>query len=1367
MAHLPQPFLRLHQAIRFTRLPFLLMRRFAKIAVWVLGVMLLLPVVAVVLVLVVANTDPGRRLIERQTASLTGGMVKIAGLTGRFPDALRLDRIDITDAQGVWLSAQAIVLDWSPSALIFRRARIDKAVIGHLSVVRLPVSAPPAKPAPPGGSGFSLPVSIDLRALDLQRADIGAAVAGHAAALHATGHADVASLQAGTATLDITRLDGAGSYHADGLLSAASITAHLRVNEPPAGLIAALAKLPAIGALAIDLSLDGPKTAEHAQLAATAGELHLNGGGLVNIPGQSEDVTLTASAPAMQPRADISWQGIDLHGHVTGSFTRPDANAHLAVNALRAGGAALDSLTADVAGNQGAVTLHAVLTGTRLPGPKPDLFAAAPIDLRGDIRLDTPTRPVNFRLTHTLLTAEGSAQTGGELSARIHTTVPDLAPLAAIGKIDLRGRTEATATWAMHRGDSDLGVTGTADFTGGQAPVPALLGPTKYSAHATLAGQDITIRDLNVTGRAIAAAVSGTDRANGLDLAWNVVLTDLAALSPQITGALKASGHVSGPTGALTATADIAGEAGSAKFARAPLSAHVQASHLPAAPQGSVQAQFRAAGAPAMLAADIQTNAAGALHVILRRADWKSLAARADMVLARGSKIPVGTADITLGKIGDAASLAGVDAAGSLTARLTSTAREAHIDLRGAALAAGTRHIASLTLTGAATGVDSDPSINAALALNGIDADAITGIATVNAAGRASALRLVAHAGLTNLQGAPARLDTAALLNATAKYVSVQSLSADWRSLALRLGGPARIDFAKAITVDHLRASVNQAQIALAGRISPTLALTASLHNVTPDLAHAFAPTLQATGVLNAEASLTGTTAAPIGTVHLAANGLRMRNGPAASLPPTNIAALVHLNGRDANLDARADAGPKLHLAATGTAPLSPGGALAVRARGNFDVSLLNPVLEAGGRQARGQANLDVTATGSATAPRLAGNITLDRGEVQDFTQGVHLTNVAARIDATGDTLHITRFTADAAPGTIALTGSVGALAPGLPVDLRITARRARPLASDLLTATFNADLTVQGHAAGELRAAGKIDVLQADINVPNTFPPSVAILNVRRPGYRPPPPAPAGAPAAVVRLDLSVDAARGIFVRGHGLDAELGGTLTVGGTATAPQISGGFDMRRGDFSLAGTTLTFSRGRVGFDGTGVAGKIDPTLDFQADSDQGGITATLKITGYADAPKIALSSVPDLPQDEVLAHLLFGQSMKTLSPFQIAEIGAALAELSGVGGGADPLASVRKGLGLDRLSVGGGTNGAGATVQAGRYVARGVYVGAKQSAGGAGGTQAQVQVDLTRHLKLQTTLGTGGGTAQGATPDNDPGSSVGLAYQFEY
>jgi len=49
----------------------------------------------------------------------------------------------------------------------------------------------------------------------------------------------------------------------------------------------------------------------------------------------------------------------------------------------------------------------------------------------------------------------------------------------------------------------------------------------------------------------------------------------------------------------------------------------------------------------------------------------------------------------------------------------------------------------------------------------------------------------------------------------------------------------------------------------------------------------------------------------------------------------------------------------------------------------------------------------------------------------------------------------------------------------------------------------------------------------------------------------------------------------------------------------------------------------------------------------------------------------------------------------------------------------------------------------------------------------GTTQARVQVDLTRRLKIETTVGSGGGTLQGTTPENSSGTSVGLLYQREY
>jgi translocation and assembly module TamB len=179
---------------------------------------------------------------------------------------------------------------------------------------------------------------------------------------------------------------------------------------------------------------------------------------------------------------------------------------------------------------------------------------------------------------------------------------------------------------------------------------------------------------------------------------------------------------------------------------------------------------------------------------------------------------------------------------------------------------------------------------------------------------------------------------------------------------------------------------------------------------------------------------------------------------------------------------------------------------------------------------------------------------------------------------------------------------------------------------------------------------------------------------------------------------------------------------------------------------------------------GLAGKLDPSLDFVAQSTTSALTATLTVTGYADAPKLQLSSTPDLPQDEILGQLLFGQGTQQLSPFQLAAIAQAAASFGGVGGG-DPLAAVRGGLGLDRLSVNAASGSRSATVEAGRYVANGVYVGAKQ--GTSGGSQAQVQIDLTKHFKVQTTLGTGGTPATGITPENDPGSSIGLTYRFEY
>jgi translocation and assembly module TamB len=288
-------------------------------------------------------------------------------------------------------------------------------------------------------------------------------------------------------------------------------------------------------------------------------------------------------------------------------------------------------------------------------------------------------------------------------------------------------------------------------------------------------------------------------------------------------------------------------------------------------------------------------------------------------------------------------------------------------------------------------------------------------------------------------------------------------------------------------------------------------------------------------------------------------------------------------------------------------------------------------------------------------------------------------------------------------------------------------------------------------------------------IGIPNSLPPNVAVLDVRRQGKK----------AVVVRdkplviaLNVSVHAPQEILVQGRGLDAEMGGDLQISGTTDSPSVSGGFDLQRGSFSLASTRLDFAAGRVGFSGAGLKAKIDPTLDFTAKTSVGATTVEMHITGFADAPIFEFSSTPPLPQDEIMAQLLFGQSIAQLSALQVAQIGYALASLSGVGGNGDlnPLVKIQKSLGLDRLTIGAantspGTGNSGTSIEAGRYISKHVYLAAKQST--AGTSQFEADVDLTKHLKLQTKLGNGTASVQGTTPENDPGTSIGLIYQFEY
>jgi translocation and assembly module TamB len=633
---------------------------------------------------------------------------------------------------------------------------------------------------------------------------------------------------------------------------------------------------------------------------------------------------------------------------------------------------------------------------------------------------------------------------------------------------------------------------------------------------------------------------------------------------------------------------------------------------------------------------------------------------------------------------------------------------------------------------------------------------------------------------LPDVQGGPVHLEASAQVRVPQREVELTAASGTYRDLPVRLVAPAHIHFGEELTVSNLQLSAKNAVLALQGRLTPDLDVRVSLTQVDSGLVNAIQPGLLSQGQLAATAQLRGPLTAPQGHVHVEVTGLRLAETSAHTLPLVVAQGDLELRGdRMAEVDAKLSSGSGSSLTLRGHAPLPQGSSspapapdrqLDLALAGNLDLALANARLETQGRHAEGMVAVDAHVIGTLGTPEIAGRLTLEHGDLRDYTQGVHLSNVQALLIGNHGVLEVDHLTARAASGDVNITGTLALLQPHLPVDLHLTARHAQPLASDLLTANLDADLDLKGTLAEQLTLSGTIHVIRADIGIPNSLPQDVAVLDVRRPGVGPP--APAQRPVQVA-LDVRLDAPRQILVTGRGLDAELGGDLHIRGTKDQPAVSGGFDMIRGTLSLASTPLSFTSGRVSFTGAGLKGRIDPSLDFTAQSSVADTTVILRITGPADAPQFSLTSTPqELPQDEILSRLLFGESASQLSAAQLVTMGSALATVTGVGSGVNPLVKVQKTLGLDRLSVSGGTPGAtatqqntGATVEAGRYVVSNVYVAGRQSTTGV--TQLVVDLDITRSLKVRTRLGNGVTNAQGVTPENDPGSSIGVSYQFEY
>jgi translocation and assembly module TamB len=227
--------------------------------------------------------------------------------------------------------------------------------------------------------------------------------------------------------------------------------------------------------------------------------------------------------------------------------------------------------------------------------------------------------------------------------------------------------------------------------------------------------------------------------------------------------------------------------------------------------------------------------------------------------------------------------------------------------------------------------------------------------------------------------------------------------------------------------------------------------------------------------------------------------------------------------------------------------------------------------------------------------------------------------------------------------------------------------------------------------------------------------------------------------------LDLTISAPNRVFLRGRGLDAELGGSLRLRGNTATVIPEGGLNLIRGRLDILGKRLVLSEAQVQLQGDFV-----PFIRIAASTESDGITSSVLIEGLANDPKVSFTSSPELPQEEVLSRLLFDRGLETLSAFQAAQLASAVASLAGKGG-EGIVAKLRKGFGLDDLDVRTDEEGT-ASLRAGKYISRNVYSEIEVDQDGK--SQIQLNLDVTDSITLRGRASADGTTGIGIVLEKD-------------
>ncbi|WP_273687993.1 translocation/assembly module TamB domain-containing protein [Ketogulonicigenium vulgare] len=1338
------------------------------------------------------DRDPGflAGLIENSLSG-AGRNVQIDGFRGLLSSRATIERITIADDDGVWLIAEDLVMDWNRGALFQGRLAVNELGAARVAVLRAPVNNDPGAAPSPEAAPFALPdlpVSVEVGSLNLERIELGDSFLGEEIIASLTGDASLSG-GAGDVRIDAYLLETRqGSLQLSGSYSNATrqLMMNLHLQEPEGGILADLANLP--GAPSVDLQLagTGPIDNYSADLTlATAGVERISGtGGVQTVTaedgsevGQQFALNITGDMTALLPadyhdffgqQSTISAQGTRL---AAGGFSLPqlaiktrafdlqgnaeiDATGWPSSFALRGiiadvdgpvvlpagegvtlGRADLDisfdaatgdRWTADVsvtdldtptaripaitltgggvidpAGGGTSFTADLDYAASGVQTNDPALNEALGDTISGRLALigaaDQPFRIESFSVNGPGITADLTGEVDLRESlvadAQLSLQAEDLSRFAALAGLDLGGGADLTIDARYVAADlaTNVTITGTTtDLRTGIAEIdPLLAGQSQLLIEAARDTAGTRIPRLEITGPQLSATGQANVTSGASSASVEARLNDLGLVIDGITGpALVNLSGMRTADGAVNARASGSVPGGNLTFTGA----------LPAN-SDTVQINLTAdLSDVAPYAARFGQTVSGGGRISVQGTATTD-GSRADLML------DIGTNSVAIGNPQIDPLLVG---SGTLTGRILRS------DINTVALQdiAVNLPVASATLAGTITNLMSDPAFEGDIRANVPDLAPFSGLAGQSLRGGASAT--ISGRALASAAGFD--------LNLSAQAVDVDP---GIPAVANLLRGTGTIS-GRAVRGDQGGLELSGVNVAF-----PNFTITGNLSGAGSAGTANFDARLANIGLFTPEFS-----------------------GPVTA---TGTAALNEAGQWVINTSAQ---GPG-NTTATLTGSVTPSGPVNLQLRGDAPLSFANGFIDP--MRLDGRAAFDLAVNGAPALENVSGQVRLSNGRLAVPAASQSLNDIGGTITLSGGRAQIDMSAGVDDGGRFVLTGPVTLAAPyngDLVLDLQGVSRR-DPL---LYSTSASGRITMRGPLAGGATIAGLIDLGPTEVQVPSSSVgalgslPEVqhigAMAAVRQTleraglslsGGEAGASSGGGGGGAAYPLDVTVRAPGRIFIRGRGLDAELGGELRVTGTTANIIPSGQFSLVRGRLSILQQRFDLTEGSVTLEGD-----FNPVLRLVAQTQtSSGTVVDVTVEGSISEPTVTFSSSPQLPQDEVIAQLLFGRDLSSLSAFQAVQLAAAVGTLMGVGGGGI-VEDLRAGAGLDDLDFTQDDEG-NAAVRAGKYLSDNIYTDVTV---GSNETTINLNLELTDEVTVKGSASSGGDTGLGIFYERD-------------